>query len=196
MIKTISKTILKVTLPVLYRIKLYGRENIPETGPFILCSNHQSMADMFFIGYRIKRWINWMSKEELHKNPVFARLLKSLGAFPVKRGKADVDSIKMAYKFLDEGHAIGIFPEGTRTDPEKRNRKISNGAALIALKKNVPILPVAIKGKVKLFGSIKVKFGDPFKLGDENSSEFDSETLKNHSTRIMSEIYAIYGGIS
>lgn len=195
MMKTISKTILKLTLPILYKIKLYGRENIPEKGPFILCSNHQSMADMFFIGYRIKRWINWMSKEELHKNPLFALYLKSLGAFPVKRGKADVDSIKMAFKFLDNGHAVGIFPEGTRTDPESKNRRISSGAALIALKKNVPILPVAIKGKGKLFADIKVKFGVPFRLGDENSSEFDSQTLKKHSARIMDEIYSIYGGI-
>lgn len=195
MIKTISKTILKLSLPLLYRIDLYGRENIPEKGPFILCSNHQSMADMFFIGYRIKRWINWMSKEELYKNPLLALLLKSLGAFPVKRGKADVDSIKMAYKFLDKGHAIGIFPEGTRTDPKSKNRRISNGAALIALKKNVPILPVAIKGRGKLFANVKVKFGEPFKLADENASEFDSQTLKKHSKRIMDEIYAIYGGI-
>lgn len=195
MIKTLSKIILKLTLPVLYKIKLYGRENIPKEGPFILCSNHQSMADMFFIGYRIKRWINWMSKEELHKNPLFALLLKSLGAFPVKRGKADVDSIKMAYKFLEQGHAVGIFPEGTRTAPDSKNRRISSGAALIALKKNVPILPVAIKGRGKLFASIKVKFGVPFKLADENAVEFDSQTLKEHSKRIMDEIYAIYGGI-
>ncbi len=137
-----------------------------------------------------------MSKKELFKNKLLALILRMLGSFPVLRGKANPTTFKTAFKLLDEGHVIGIFPEGTRVRPNKPAPKIRDGAAFIALKKNVDVLPVSITGKVKLFSKITVVFGKPIRLGNGSDIELDSEMLAKSSKRIMDEIYKLQGETS
>src|SRR5690606_10964952 len=112
--KEILRFIIAVFFSVFYRVQIIGIENIPKEGAAILCSNHISELDMFFIGYRIKRLVRYMAKEELFKNPLLRFFITRLGAFPVKRGKGDVGAIKTSLRLLSEGHIVGIFPEGTR----------------------------------------------------------------------------------
>jgi 1-acyl-sn-glycerol-3-phosphate acyltransferase len=97
-VRKIALFITRLLISVFYRVEITGRENIPETGAAIICANHSSQLDMFFLGCRIKRWIHWMAKEELFQNPLIGKILSVLGAFPVKRGKGDVGSIKTALK--------------------------------------------------------------------------------------------------
>lgn len=193
MFRKFAKIVTSIFFSVFFKVKLIGRENIPEKGPVVLCANHRSMTDMFFIACFINRWIYWMSKHELHKNKLLALILKLLGSFPIRRGKANVESFKTAYKLLEEGHIIGIFPEGTRVKAKKKI-VIHDGAALIAQKKKVPVLPVAISGKVRLFGNITVIYGKPMMLKNGAESENGSEQLKENSRMIMDEIYRLAGG--
>ena len=110
-----------IVFKLIYRVELVNMEKVPVKGPAILCANHNNILDMFFLGFRLKRWMYWMAKEELFKNPIAAFILGKLGVFPVKRGKGDISSIKNAYKLLDEGKIVGIFPQGTRINPSSSN---------------------------------------------------------------------------
>ncbi len=120
----VLKFLINVVLSIFYRFKTEGMENIPEQGGAIICSNHPGTTDMFFIACRVKRLIHYMAKEELFSNKIMKYLMNIAGAFPVRRGSGDIESIKTAIGILKAGKLLGILPEGTRTG--KNNRKISS----------------------------------------------------------------------
>jgi len=165
--KEVLRVILIIFFGTFYRVKVINKENIPDKGAALLCANHIGELDMFFIGYRLKRLVRWMAKEELFKNKLVGAFISWLGAFPIKRGKADVESIKTSIRLLNEGHIVGIFPEGTRMRNRDRNKiKVHRGAAMIALRAGVPIIPVAIEASYKPFSKVRVVFGKPFRIED------------------------------
>ncbi|MCR4435577.1 MAG: lysophospholipid acyltransferase family protein [Clostridiales bacterium] len=178
-----------------YKVEVVNRENVPQKGGAVLCSNHVGVLDMFFIGYKLNRWIYYMAKEELFKIPVLRLLIRQLGAFPVKREKGDVESIKTALKLIGDGHIVGIFPEGTRTSKRKEGKMVKPkpGAALLAVKTGVPVIPVAIQGRYKLFSNVKVIFGEPIKLDASESIKYTTAELTDYSRSIMEKIYALMG---
>ena len=179
---------------IFFRVEVLNRENVPVKGPGILCANHIGELDMFIIGYKIKRWVYWMAKEELFRIPVISFIIKCLGAFPVKRGKADINSIKTAMKLLNHGNIVGILPEGTRTRGKDRNKiRVKPGAALMAIKTGVPIIPVAIDGNYRLFSRIRVIFGKPFKIDAPSGRKYTSYELAEISRNIVDGIYALKG---
>lgn len=184
-----------ILFSLIYRIELVNKENIPEKGAALLCANHIGELDMFVIGYKLKRWVHWMAKEELFKIPLLGAFITSLGAFPVKRGKGDVGSIKKAFSLLEQGHILGMFPEGTRTrDKSKKDIKIKPGAAMIAVNSGVPIVPVAIRGSYKLFGRIKVVFGNPYTPDADKSRKYSGDELGEISKEIMNKVYSLLEG--
>jgi 1-acyl-sn-glycerol-3-phosphate acyltransferase len=176
-----------------YRLEVTGLENIPSEGGAIVCSNHPGTFDMFFIACKVKRLIHYMAKEELFKNPILAYILPKIGAFPVKRGKGDIDSIRKALKILKDGKILGILPEGTRTGfNNSRKVKPKAGVALIAIKANVPIIPAAISGDYsKPFSRVKVKFGAPFYVNSKQDKKNTKEELENISGNIMERVYSL-----
>jgi 1-acyl-sn-glycerol-3-phosphate acyltransferase len=99
---TLVKTLAFIVFSILFRVRLVGREKIPASGPALLCANHLSELDMFFIGYRMNRLVHWMAKEELFRNPLLKAIITKLGAFPVKRGTGDIGAIKTSLKLLKE----------------------------------------------------------------------------------------------
>lgn len=154
-----------IYLKMFYRIRIVGRSNIPVYKPFMVCSNHISWHDPFSVGVALPAWyrINYMAKKELFSNSVLRFLLLKAGSFPVNRQDADLIAVKKAYLILKEGNVLGLFPEGTRS----RNgamQKAYNGAALIAVRSGVPILPVAIEGPYRLFNPVRIHIGKPFTL--------------------------------
>lgn len=184
-----------IVLSLLYRIEIIGKENIPEKGAAILCANHKSLLDMFLLGYRIKRWIYWMAKEELFRIPVLKNILVNYGAFPVKRGTGDIGSIKASLKVLEDQHILGIFPEGTRVKGKKKGEsKVKSGVALIAVNARVPIIPAAIVGDYKLFSHMKVIFGKPFYLDVDRDKKYSKEELRSISQEIMDKVYLLMEG--
>lgn len=186
----VVKFFIGVVLRILFRVKLYGTSNIPENGAAVLCANHIAEMDMFFIGFKIKRLIRWMAKEELFRIPVIGIIIKHLGAFSIKRGKADVESIRTALGLLSEGHIVGIFPEGTRMARTRRNVKVKRGAVLLALKAGVPVIPVAINSSFKLFSKVTVTFGEPIKL-EGNEEDYSNDEMIEITKGIMDRIYGL-----
>jgi 1-acyl-sn-glycerol-3-phosphate acyltransferase len=190
--KRFAIIITNIVFKLLFRVEVINRCKIPLKGPAIFCANHNTMLDMFFLGFKLKRWIYWMAKEELFKNPVIACIYRSLGAFPVKRGSGDVSSIKNAYKLLNESKIVGIFPQGTRINPANIDKvRVKPGAAMIAVHAGVPIIPAYVQGSYRLFGKMKVIYGDPFFIENNQDKKYTKEDFAELSRDIIKRIYSL-----
>jgi 1-acyl-sn-glycerol-3-phosphate acyltransferase len=141
-----------VVSPILHTYfggKIYGVENVPQTGGLVIVSNHASYFDPPIVSNCVCRPVAYMAKEELFKIPVLAQAIKLYGAYPVSRGTADRAAIKYALEYLENGWAVGVFLEGTRTR-DGRVHDPKRGAALLAAKAKVPLLPVSLWGSEKI----------------------------------------------
>ncbi|SNX55423.1 lysophospholipid acyltransferase family protein [Thermoanaerobacterium sp. RBIITD] len=184
----LAKYIVLFIIRIIFRIHIEGYENVPKSGPLIICPNHISFLDPPIIGALFNRRIYFMAKVELFKNPLFSFILsKGLGAFPVKRGTSDLTAIKTALKHLKKGHAIGIFPEGTRSKTGKL-QKAEPGVSLLSVKGSAPVLPVGIKSNYRLFSKITIKIGKPIYFYEYKSSHLTSQDMTNIGEKIMMEI--------
>jgi 1-acyl-sn-glycerol-3-phosphate acyltransferase len=133
-----------------------------------------------------------MAKKELFKNKLFAKLLLSLGAFPVDREGNDLAAIKKSLRILKEEKVLGIFPEGTRVK-YFNDDYIKSGLALIAVKSQSPVLPVYSEGSYKLFSKIKIIIGKPIYIELEDNVKLDNEKYTEISKNIMRKIYELGG---
>ncbi len=125
--------------------KVKGAEHIPTSGGFVVVSNHGSNFDPPLLSAAVRRPVAYMAKEELFEIPVLKNAIQLYGAYPVKRGAVDRNTIRAALAYLDAGWGVGIFLSGTRT-PDGKVVDPKPGAALIAAKAQVPLLPVAMWG--------------------------------------------------
>ena len=178
----------------LFRIKIEGRENIPEGENFVICANHISLFDPPLVGIAIPFRVRFMAKEELFKNKLFGSLLKALGAFPIKRGKSDVGALKAAISILKNGENLVIFPEGKRSKDGNLNRGKS-GAALIAIKSGVNILPIGIDGKYGLFKKITVRIGKPVILEEYFGQKLETAELQKLTSETLMPVIADLAGV-
>ena len=158
---------------------LIGRENIPQKNSFIMVSNHGSLLDPPLLGHALGRNISFMAKAELFKIPLLGFIIKACGAYPVKRGIVDKNTIKTACKKLSHDNCIGIFIDGTRQKNGRVN-KPKQGAALLAFKNQKLLLPVAIvnshrlirfKFFIPLFSKIVIKVGKPVQPPQSSSRD-------------------------
>ena len=141
---TILERILRPLLTAVYRVKITGREHVPESGPCVLAANHVSVMDGFFLGIAVTRQVRFMAKAELHRVPIVKQVLEAAGAFPVERGADAGRAIAAGVKLLEEGAVVGVFPEGTSLPDRKAGYK--RGAARLALATGAPLVPVALIG--------------------------------------------------
>lgn len=143
-------------------VRAVGRENIPE-GAAIVCPNHTALSDPFFAVFAFHRKypLRTMAKAELLRVPFIGWILGKAGVFGVDRGNADVGAIKKAMKYLKEGNKLMMFPEGTRVE-EGENVEAKTGAAMLATRLNVPIIPVYIPAEKKWFRPTTVVIGEPY----------------------------------
>jgi 1-acyl-sn-glycerol-3-phosphate acyltransferase len=125
-------------------LKSVGEPNIPETGGVIIAPNHLSHVDPPAFACTMERQLTFMAKEELFRG-LGGKLIRSLGAYSVKRGEGDKESIRKSIEFLQEGKVLLVFPEGTRGDG-KTLLPINPGVALLAKKTGSPVVPAGIIG--------------------------------------------------
>lgn len=143
--RALKYSVVNPMLRVYFRGRIYGAENVPDTGALVVVSNHASNFDPPIVSNSVCRPVSYMAKEELFKIPIFKQAIQLYGAYPVSRGNADRNAIRQALEYLNDGWAVGIFLQGTRTS----NGRITDpkrGAALIAAKANAPIIPVCLWG--------------------------------------------------
>ncbi len=191
MIIQLTKAILRLIYKILFPVQVTGFDNIPSKGPVIICSNHISWWDPPLLGSIIHRKVYAMAKEELFKYFLFGKIIRYMGAFPVKREVADRRALKEALKVLSEGSVLILFPEGTRSKIGKVQKPLP-GIGFIALKSKAPVVPVAIKGPYKLFKPVKVKIGVPMSF-NHYSQKDKGKTADEISLKIMRNITEMLG---
>jgi 1-acyl-sn-glycerol-3-phosphate acyltransferase len=148
-----------VVSPVLhfyFRGRIYGADNVPQTGALVAVCNHGSYFDPPILSNCLRRPVAYMAKEELFNIPILKQAIQLYGAYPVKRATGDRASIRAALTAIEEGWVVGIFLTGTRT-PDGRICDPKLGAAMIAAKAQVPLLPVSLWGTEKI-----LRKGSPF----------------------------------
>lgn len=169
---------------VLTRLEVRGTDNVPKNGGIIIVANHLHNLDPVLISIACPRPLHYMAKIELIRVPVLGRLLRWGGAFPINRGKMDRKAIRRAHATVQQGVALGMFPEGTRSRTMKIERVLP-GAGLIAVQDNVTIVPATITGSERLpfngtkqhrrggempdpgHKGVRITFGEPFLIPDE-----------------------------
>ena len=180
----VSKLFVLPIYKFVFKGNLIGRENIPQKDSFIMVSNHGSLLDPPFLGHALGRNISFMAKAELFKIPFLSFVIRACGAYPVKRGIADKNTIKTACNKLSNNNCIGIFIDGTRQKNGRVN-KPKQGAALLAFKNQKLLLPVAIvnshrlirfKFCIPIFSKIVIKVGKPL-LPPQSSSREDLNSV-------------------
>lgn len=132
-----------------FRIKIYGAEKVPSSGGLISVSNHASYFDPPILSNCVGRPVAFMAKEELFEIPVFRQGIELYGAYPVKRSTGDRTALRAALTAIESGWVAAIFLQGTRSS-DARITEPKLGAAWIAAKANVPLLPVSLWGTEKI----------------------------------------------
>ena len=187
-------------LPLYCRIEVRGLENVPPDGPLVIASNHLNDADPGIICTSIRRPIAFMAKIELFRVPLLAQFLRSFGSFPVRRGEADISTLRMANENLKLERAVCIFPEGTREGFAEKLTEALPGAAIVALRNDVPILPIAItgSGRLQIPGmflrvdrrlKVSLTIGEAFQL--EKPARLNAEAAREGTRQIMERIAAL-----
>src|SRR6478735_8648490 len=158
-------------LKVAFRLRATGREHVPDSG-CVVAANHLSNFDPWPLGIPLfpRRFLRFMAKKELFWPPL-GWVVRAGGGFRVDRGKRDQQAIDTAIALCREGHAVVMFPEGTRRSKGMRKRhapRWHTGAARIALDAGVPLVPAAIAGtdKVSRLGPLRVAYGRPVETAD------------------------------
>ena len=136
---------------LLFRGRTAGNANVPREGALVVVANHGSHLDPPLLGHALGRPVAFMAKAELFRVPILGPLIRACGAYPVARGASDREAIRTATDRLEEGWATGVFLDGTRQRDGRVNRP-QPGAALLAARAGVPLLPVAIVNSHRALG--------------------------------------------
>ena len=143
--RALLRAIVIVLLRPLLSLRLIGVEKVPSDGPLLVASNHLSNADPIILEAAFPRPLFFLGKAELFRNPFFRWVLRRFGGIPLERGTADLAALRRARAVLEQGIALGIYPEGVRSRAAALVKGLP-GAGLIALQSDAPVLPVAIYG--------------------------------------------------
>ena len=183
--------ILRPIFKFLYRLEVKGAENFPKSGKAIICPNHTSNADPILLAITTKRQVFFMAKKELFRYKILSKFFKSIGAFPVDRGKGDTSALDNAKSILHNENFLGIFIEGTRSKTGEFLRP-KTGAAMIACETSAPIIPVCIRsadgGKIKIFKKNIVSIGKPLSTAELSLEQASGKAFRDASRMVMDKM--------
>ncbi len=155
---------------VLWRVRFVGLEHLPKTGGYVLAPSHRSMMDIPFAARVTERRVRFMGKQSLFKLPIIGPIFTALGGFPVARDGTDRKAVRDSVDILQAGEVLCVYPEGTRQRGPKI-QPLQPGAAYLAIRAGVPILPVGIAGAEEIlrvkkdpiprFGRVVMVVGPP-----------------------------------
>lgn len=190
----VGRALVRMIVFLCTSFQIKGRENVPKHGPLLVASNHINLADPPLLAISLGRTAIFMAKEELFRSRLSAYFVRGFGSFPVHRGQLDRQAMRDAEQVLARGQALVMFPEGIRSRGGQL-RSGFPGAALLAGRCGVPILPVGITGTENVQGSwwwlrrlrITVNIGAPFHLPPTNGKVTRAE-LAEHTNLIMVRI--------
>lgn len=168
----------------LFPVTYHCLDRFSVQAPYILMANHKSLLDPFIIAYPCKQYeIRFLGKKELSQGKLAGWVMRHMHMIPVDRHHSDLQAMRQCSKALREGRVLGIFPEGTRHLPDLMS-EVETGTAVLALRANVPLLPVYIDGKLRLFHRTHVYVGQPMDISDLSAQGFDSQIVRQLTQRI------------
>ena len=176
---TFFKTILGIVFKIYYRPKIINKQVIPKDGPIIVCGNHIHILDQCLPIISTKRMLHYMAKKEYFDGK-YAWFFKNTGCISVNRQIHDSDAKNAALDVLNNGWALGIFPQGTRKKTDEILLPFKMGVVSMAQKTGATIVPYAITGKYKFYsGGLTATFLEPFKVGANDDLNEANEKLRN-----------------
>lgn len=196
LVRVIAFILFHTICPVIY----HGKEKLRTSGPFILISNHFSNWDPLVNGYVIKQDMIFLGKKELTSVPILGWLFNRLHMIAVDRHNTDMTAMRNCMKALKNGEILGIYPEGTRHH-EGIMEKMESGVAMIALRGGVPVVPMLISSKVRLFHVTHVYIGDDIPTEDLVQAGVNKDTCQTFMDRIrdtyheMALLHKTRGGV-
>ena len=186
MVYFLARVFAYIVLMPIFFVKVVHKENLRIHGGCVVICNHISNWDPIVLGYSVKTQpVCYMAKEELFRNRVANWFLRRLHAIPVARGKSDLKAVKTGLSALKNGKILGIFPEGHRSETEEL-LPFEPGAALMALRADVPVVPVYISGNYKLFHQIKLYTHPAIDLKDIVGDKTNSAAIEKATEYLKS----------
>ena len=182
---TLARIVACIGNHTIFPVRYHGRENYDLQAPYIAMSNHNRALDPLILAYPCKKYeVRFVGKKELVKVKWIANLLNNgLHMITVDRHNSDLAAMRLCVKTLRDGYVLGIFPEGTRHH-EDLMTEVETGAAVLALRAKVPILPVFIQSKPRLFRVNHVYIGKPMDVSDLAAQGFNTDTVETLCARI------------
>lgn len=157
----------------------------PDEGAVVV-SNHTSSADPFFVQWSCRKWMHWMVAREFTEHFLYGPLLRLAAVIAASRGGMDTAAMREAMRLASEGRLIGMFPEGRINMTGQLLLPVRPGAALIAMRAGVPIVPCYIRGApfdrfppspITMPARVEIYFGDPIDPADIADSEDPQESV-------------------
>jgi 1-acyl-sn-glycerol-3-phosphate acyltransferase len=146
------------------RLRIYGKERVPRSGGLVVAINHFHWIDIPVVGWASPRTLYFLAKQEAHVIPLLGWYIRLFGSFSVRRGESDRDAVRRMREVVREGHALGIFAEGTRQKAGVPG-PVQPGAAMVALQEGVPVICAAIHGsqywKIGSLAPVSVAWSEP-----------------------------------
>lgn len=191
-IYTLARIIFGFLFHTIFLLRFHNAQIVEEMQPpYIIMANHRSFADPMALAIKVKRYeIRFIGKRELAHGRLKSWLFSGLHMILVSRHATDMAAMRQCMQTLKEGHILGIFPEGTRHQPEMM-QEVESGTAIIALRARVPLLPVYIDGKIRPFHITHIYYGKPMELDDLYAQGVNNDTAHQLCQRIHDVFYAM-----
>ena len=174
----VFKPILSPIFKLYYNPRIENKEYLQQDGPIVVVGNHKHIMDQCLVIIATKRIIHYMAKKEYFDGKM-AWFFKATGCISVDRSIHDSNAKNKALEVLENGGAIGLFPEGTRNKTKAKLLPFKYGAVSMAKKTNATIIPFGIVGDYKFRSkNLKIKFGKPFKVGEMSLEEANAKLEK------------------
>lgn len=191
-IYTVARIIFGFLFHTIFPLRFHNAQIVEEMQPpYIIMANHRSFADPMALAIKVKSYeIRFIGKRELAHGRLKSWLFSGLHMILVSRHATDMAAMRQCMQTLKEGHILGIFPEGTRHQPEMM-QEVESGTAIIALRARVPLLPVYIDGKIRPFHITHIYYGKPMELDDLYAQGVNNDTAHQLCQRIHDVFYAM-----
>ena len=197
---TVCRTVVCGFTQIYTRMSIEGRQHLPPTGAYVLAPVHRSYVDTPITACVTRRRIRFMGKDSMWKYPAFGSLISALGAFPVSRGTADREALQRCVTVLAAGEPLVLFPEGERKDGPVV-QPLLDGAAYIASKAGVSIIPVGIGGSDRVMPrgakfvfprKVRVMIGAPIVAEAGPTGRVSRSAVQAVSAELHSELQRLY----
>jgi len=187
---------------ILWRVRVTGRLSIPPGQGAVIVCNHRSSIDPLFIALTANRVVHWMTAKEYYVHPAFAWFLRTCEIIPVNRGGVDTAATRVAIRYARQGDLVGLFPEGRINTTDQLLLPGRSGAAMIALKARVPVVPCYLSGTpydgtilgcLLMPAAVHLKVGQPIDISPYLGRESERGVLEDLTRRLLVEIAKLAG---